>query len=76
MDWPDWIKFASDATRFAIVGGLLLLVALIAFLGDKRRAGRKHPDHVGIMPWRDIGALSTFAGLVLLAFAAMGWLKG
>ena len=76
MHWPDWIRFASDATRYGLAGGALLTLAAIAYLGDRRRAARKSVDDVGIMPWRDIGALSTFAGLALMAFAAMGWIKG
>ncbi len=50
------------------------MISLIAVIGDARRAKRKHPDAVGIMPWRDIAALSSFAGLALLAYAAVGWL--
>ena len=76
MQWPDWILFASDATRYAMAGGALLLLSAISLVGDTRRARRKDVDRVGIMPWRDIGALSLFAGLVLLAFAGVGWLKG
>lgn len=76
MHWPDFILFASDATRYALAGAAMLLLSAIAIWGDHRRARRKHPDNVGIMPWRDIAALSTFVGLALLAFGVVGWLKG
>lgn len=75
MPWPDFILFASDATRYGLAGGALLLVSAFAMLGDRRRTNRKNVDDVGLLPWRDIAALSTFAGLALLAYAGMGWLS-
>lgn len=76
MRLPDFLLFASDATRYGLVGGALLLLSAIALWGDRRRMRRKNVDDVGLMPWRDIAALSTFAGFALLTYAAMGWLKG
>lgn len=76
MRLPDFIIFASDATRYGLAGASLLVISAIALWGDRRRANRKHVDDVGIMPWRDIAALSTFAGLALLAFAVVGWISG
>ena len=71
---PDFIRFASDATILGLWGAGLLLVSLVAFLGDRRRMRRKAIDAVGWMPWRDVAALSLFAGFVLLAVAVPGWL--
>ena len=76
MHWPDFILFASDAARYLAAGLALLALSAISALGDRRRARRKDPDDVGIMPWRDIGALSMFAGLALVAFGAVGLLRG
>jgi hypothetical protein len=76
MHWPHFLLLASDATRYLMAGGALLALSLLAMWGERRRAGRKHIDAVGIMPWRDIAALSSFAGLALLAFGTIGWLKG
>ncbi|MBH5323029.1 hypothetical protein [Aurantiacibacter sediminis] len=76
MHWPDLIIFASDATRYVIAGAMLLTLSAVSALGDRRRSRRKHPDAVGIMPWRDIGALSLFAGLALCAFGVVGWIRG
>ena len=76
MHLPDFLTFASDATRYGLAGGALLLVSVLASIGDRRRKNRKNPDDVGIMPWRDIAALSTFAGLALVAFAVVGWISG
>ena len=72
---PDFIRFASDATIIGLWGAGMLFLSLVAFLGDRRRMRRKAIDAVGWMPWRDVAALSLFAGLVLLAVATTGWLK-
>ena len=75
MHWvPDFIRFASEATVFGLWGGGMLLLSLTAFIGDRRRMRRKRIDAVGWMPWRDVAALSLFAGFVLLAVAVTGWL--
>lgn len=76
MKLPEFILFASDATLAALAAAALLLTSLGAMLGDRRRRQRVHIDAVGLMPWRDIAALSLFAGLILLTFAITGWLKG
>lgn len=73
---PDFIRFASDATVLGLWGGALLLVSIIAAVGDWRRRRRRHIDAVGWVPWRDLSAVTAFAGLVLMAMAASGWLKG
>lgn len=76
MHWPHFLVFASDAARYMIAGGVLLAISAVAFLGDRRRMRRTAIDDVGLMPWRDIAALSTFAGLALLAYGGVGLLKG
>ncbi|KLI63216.1 hypothetical protein [Aurantiacibacter marinus] len=76
MHWPEFILFASDALRYTIAGAALLCLSALSVWGEKRRARRKHPDAVGLMPWRDIGVVSTFAGLALLAFGIVGLIKG
>jgi len=75
MKPPEFILFASDAKIAAVVAGVLLLVSLAALLGDHRRRYRADIDKVGLLPWRDIGAISLFAGLILLAFAISGLLQ-
>ena len=74
MHEPQFLLFASDATLVGLAGGVLIAVAGIALLGERRRLRRKHIDAVGWMPWRDVAALSLFAGFVLLAVAVTGWL--
>ena len=76
MHLPDWIRFASDATLYGLWGGVLLSTSAFCAWRDHRRRKRNDIDVVGIMPWRDIGAMTGFAGLALMSFAAVGWLAG
>ena len=76
MHEPAFLLFASDATLVGLAGGVLIAVAGIALLGERRRLRRKHIDAVGWVPWSTLSVLTTFAGLSLLAMAAMGWLRG
>jgi hypothetical protein len=76
MDEPDFLLFASDATLVGLVGGALLLIAFVAYLGERRRMRRKYIDSVGWMPWATVSVSATFAGFCLLAVAVTGWLRG
>lgn len=76
MEMPEFIRFASDAMRYTLAGLGLLALSGLSVWGERRRAKRKDPDAVGLMPWRDIGVVSTFAGLALLAFGVVGLLSG
>jgi len=71
-----YLLLASDATILALIAAALLALSGLALWGDVRRRRRRHIDAVGLMPWRDIAALACFAGLILLAMAVVGWLKG
>ena len=76
MEEPDFLLFASDATIVGLIGGALLIVAAVAFLGERRRHRRRHIDAVGWVPWSALSVLATFAGVTLLAVALTGWLRG
>jgi hypothetical protein len=73
---PAFLLFASDATLFAVAAAGVLAISVLAFWRDRRRRQRREPDAVGLLPWRDIAALSSIAGLVMLAVAVMGWIRG
>ena len=76
MREPDFLLFASDATLIGVVGAALMLISLAAWLGERRRRRRPAIDEVGGMPWTTLSVLSFFAGTVLLAIAAAGWIAG
>lgn len=67
---------ASDATWVAGAAGALLLISLVAGLGERRRRRRVHIDAVGWMPWANLSVLAFMTGLILLAVAVTGWLRG
>jgi len=65
------------ATELLAVAGLsAVVVAAIAWSGDRRRFRRKDLDRVGFMPWTPIFFLALLFALTLLGFAARRWLGG
>ncbi len=76
MEEPAFLLFASDATMVGLIAGALLVVAVIAALGERRRKKRSDIDAVGWMPWATLSVAATFAGFTLLAVAVMGWMRG
>jgi hypothetical protein len=60
----------------AIGGGLAVVIAVIAWLGDRRRMRRSDPDAVGFMPWRDVFFWALLAAVVLFGLAVKDWLGG
>jgi hypothetical protein len=60
----------------AAAGALALLVALTAWLGDRRRMRRSDPDAVGFMPWTSVFFWAVLVALVLLGLAIQQWRGG
>ena len=60
----------SEVRRFLFPGLAALVLAVISWLGDRRRMRRTDPDAVGLMPWRDLSFWSSIAAMILLGFAA------
>ncbi|SFG05672.1 LPXTG-motif cell wall anchor domain-containing protein [Novosphingobium sp. CF614] len=67
----------DDSTRYlAIAGGLAALIALAAWIGDRRRMRRRDLDRVGFMPWTTIFFLALLLAAILLGLSARAWLAG
>lgn len=59
-----------------IAGGLAALVALAAWMGDRRRMRRRELDRVGFMPWTPIFFWSLLAAVLLLGLGGRALLGG
>lgn len=64
----------DSLTVMTIIGGVAALVALVAWIGDRRRHNRKDIDRVGFMPWTAIFFWSLLAAVLLLGLSARAWL--
>ena len=72
MDYlPDWL-----ADWPLPIGVAALMIAVLAWRGDRKRMRRSDPDAVGFMPWRDIAFWASLAAIVALGFAARQWFAG
>ncbi len=74
MKEPSFLLFASDATLAALAGGVLLVLAVLSVVAERRRLRRNRIDAVGFMPWTAVFFLAFFPGITLLALGVMGWL--
>ena len=70
------LRFASDAAYSAILGGAMLLTALVALWAETRRVKRKRIDAVGWMPWTRVFFISLLLGVTLVLMALKGWKAG
>ena len=64
----------SDLDLLAVWGGLLAMLAVLAWYGDYRRMRRRDLDAVGFMPWTKIFFLSLLGACTLLGLAARMWI--
>lgn len=55
-----------------VLGTTASAVAIIAWIGDRRRFNRAHIDRVGIMPWTTIFFWSLMVAVLCLGMAARG----
>ncbi|MCJ2186121.1 hypothetical protein [Novosphingobium beihaiensis] len=57
----------NDSARLMVIAGAVAaLVALVAWIGDRRRMRRRNMDRVGFMPWTPIFFWSLLAAVLLL----------
>jgi hypothetical protein len=65
-----WLALADyEVQRFLLPGLAALVVALLAWLGDRRQMRRSEPDAVGLIAWREVSFWASLAALVLLGLA-------
>ena len=55
-----------SAPWMLMAGGIAASVAIVAWIGDHRRARRSQLDRVGFMPWTDVFFWSTMLAVLLL----------
>jgi uncharacterized membrane protein len=66
----------NDHGTWMLTGGALAtLMAIVAWVGDHRRARRRHIDAVGLMPWTDVFFWSTMLAVLLLGAGAQAMLS-
>lgn len=58
----------------AVIGASAVMVAVIAWTGDRLRTRRKNLDAVGFMPWTGIFFCALVVACILLGLAAREWL--
>ncbi len=50
----------------AVIGGIAVALAIVAWLGDRRRMKRRDLDRVGFMPWTSVFFFALMAAVLLL----------
>lgn len=60
----------------ALAGFSAVVLAAIAWVGDRRRMRRNNLDKVGFMPWTSLFFWAFLAAIVLLGLAVQAWLAG
>lgn len=76
MTVHQFLTFASEAEIVGLWGLALLIVAVIALIGERRRMKRARIDRIGWVPWTNIFMVSAIIGMGLLALAAKGIMAG
>jgi hypothetical protein len=56
----------DSSSLMLIAGGVSALLAIVAWIGDRRRMRRRDMDRVGFMPWTPIFFWSLMAAVLLL----------
>lgn len=76
MNLHEFLTFASEAEIIGLWGIALLIIAVIALIGERMRMKRARIDRIGWVPWTNIFMVSAIVGMGLLALAAKGIMAG
>ena len=60
----------DEIDPLAIAGAVAAMLALLAWLGDRRRMRRSNPDAVGCMPWTPVFFWALLAACIMLGLTA------
>ena len=60
----------------AVIGGLAVALAVVAWLGDRRRMKRRDLDRVGFMPWTPVFFFALMAAVLLLGVVGKDLFRG
>ena len=76
MSLHAFLTFASEAEIVGLWGIMLLIVAVFALWGERRRMKRARIDRIGWVPWTNIFMTSAIIGMGLLVLAVKGIMAG
>jgi hypothetical protein len=67
----------SDSdTIMAFAGAIAAAIAVLAWVGDRRRMKRTDLDRVGFMPWTSVFFFALMAAVLLLGVAGKDMFRG
>lgn len=76
MKLPDAVMFASDAEIALFTGAVVLALAALTNVAERRRIRRARIDQVGWIPWTGLFLMLMVVGVTLVVLGATGLLKG
>ena len=69
-------RTVDPSTHLFGVGLAATALAVISWIGDRRRVRRSNLDAVGFMPWTPLFLIALLVACVALGLAARAWLAG
>lgn len=60
----------------ALIGGIAAALAVMAWLGDRRRMKRRDLDRVGFMPWTSVFFFALMAAVLFFGVAGKDLFRG
>lgn len=66
MEWSDH--------PLTWIGAAAMTLAVLGWLGERRRLHRRDPDAVGWVPWTTVSFCTFFVGAILLVMGLKEWI--